>query len=155
MLIDKSGQFIGVVIVVSMAMIAISNDSVARIYKWVDDNGKTHYTQSPPPGDIEAEEINISTKVDVESAQKELESQKEKADKLQAERQKQAEQDKKEKEKIAKQEARCKQAKLSLASYERPRVNYVDENGNRSVMEEEKRLEGLEKAKKEVSEACK
>ena len=31
--------------------------AVAEMYKWVDDEGNTHYTQSPPPGDVEKEII--------------------------------------------------------------------------------------------------
>ena len=132
-----------------------SQHSLARMYKWVDENGRTHYTQSPPPGDIEAKEIKGISKVDTESAQIQLEKQKEKADKLQDERHKRAEKEKKEEEKVAQLKARCEQAKLSQASFERPRVNMVNEDGSRSIMEEKQRLEGLEKAKKEVKEACK
>ena len=37
----------------------MTNTSVlhAVTYKWVDEDGNTHYTQSPPPGDTKAETI--------------------------------------------------------------------------------------------------
>ena len=54
----------------------------------------------------------------------------------------------------AEKKARCEQAKKSQASFERPRVNAVNEDGSRRVMGEEERLESLEKAKKAVEEAC-
>ncbi len=31
--------------------LALSAPVAAKIYKWVDKDGKTHYTQSPPPKD--------------------------------------------------------------------------------------------------------
>ena len=131
-----------------------SHESMARVYKWVDENGKTHYTQSPPPGDTQAEQLKLNTKVDTESAQKQLEEQKNKADELQSKRYKKAEIAQKEKELAAKKEARCNQAKASKASFERPRVNAVNDDGSRRIMNEEERLEGLTKAIKEVKEAC-
>ena len=127
---------------------------LARMYKWVDEDGNTHYTQSPPPGDIQAEEINPPPEVDTEAAQKQLEAQRKQADKLQTDREKRAELAEKEKKIAAEKEARCQAAKASQASFERPRVNYVDDDGSRRIMGEEERLAGLARAKEQVKEAC-
>ena len=136
-------------------VLLFAQNSIAKMYKWVDEKGNTHYTQSPPPGDIQGEQLNLKSNVDTESAQKKVEDQKNKADELQSERHKKAEIAQKEKELAEQKEARCKQAKASKASFERPRVNAVNEDGSRRIMGDEERLEGLTKAIKEVNEACK
>ncbi len=33
-------------------LISFSNTSIAKVYKWVDTNGKTHYSATPPPSKI-------------------------------------------------------------------------------------------------------
>jgi len=150
----KSGLLLIIIIIIIIMASLFSHQSIAKIYKWVDENGKTHYTQSPPPGDTQAEPLKLNTKVDTESAQKQLEDQKNKADDLQTERHKKAEVAQKKKELAAQKEARCQQAKASKASFERPRVNAVNDDGSRRIMGDEERLEGLTKAIKEVKEAC-
>ena len=126
----------------------------AKMYKWIDENGNTHYTQTPPSGDIQAIEISPPPRVDTSEAQKKLESQIEQADKYQSDRYKQLELEEKEQKLAADKEARCMSARASQASFERPRVNYVNEDGSRRIMEEEERLASLEKAKAQVKEAC-
>ena len=126
----------------------------AKMYKWVDEDGNTHYTQSPPPGGIQAEELSPPPAVNTESAQKKLESRVKKADELQAERYKKAELEEKQKQIAAEKELRCSSAKASQASFERPRVNMVNEDGSRRIMGEEERLAALEKAEAQVKDAC-
>lgn len=147
----KSGLLAVVIIFTSL----FAGNGIAKMYKWVDENGDTHYTQNPPPGDIQAEELKLKKpKVDSNSALEKLDAQKNKADELQAERHKKAELAQKEKKLAEQKGARCEQAKASKASFERPRVNAVNEDGSRRIMGDEERLEGLKKATNEVSEAC-
>jgi Domain of unknown function (DUF4124) len=40
----------------------------AEYYKWVDQNGVTHYSDAPPPGDVQAEKINTAGIHDTNSA---------------------------------------------------------------------------------------
>ena len=130
--------------------------SLATAYKWVDEDGNTHYTQTPPPGDTPSEAINRPLpKVDTEAAQSEIKSLTERANKLQAERDEKAE---KRQKKIAQEAERatlCQQARTSQASYERPRVNEVMADGSRRIMGEEERQAGLARAKNLVSRFCK
>mgnify|MGYP003624459369 FL=1 len=155
MLVNTRRQLKSGLLLMSIIMASLfSHQSIAKIYKWVDENGKTHYTQSPPPGDTQSEQIKLNSKVDTESAQKQLEDQKNKADDLQSERHKKSEIAQKEKELAAKKEEWCERAKASKASFERPRVNAVNDDGSRRIMGDEERLEGLIKATKEVRDAC-
>ena len=128
--------------------------SLATAYKWVDEDGNTHYTQTPPPGDTPGEAINRPPKVDTEAAQGEIKALTERADKLQAERTKKAEQRQKKLAQEAERATLCQQARASQASYERPRVNEVMADGSRRVMGEEERQAGLARARTLVSKFC-
>jgi len=44
-----------------ITLFSISPDSQAKVYKWVDENGRTHYS-SRPPKTVEAEEMDIEEK---------------------------------------------------------------------------------------------
>ena len=128
--------------------------SPATAYKWVDEDGNTHYTQTPPPGDTPGKAINRPPRVDTEAARGEIKALTERADKLQAERAEKAEQRQKKLAQEAERATRCQQARASRASYERPRVNEVMADGSRRVMGEEERQAGLARAKALVSKFC-
>ena len=128
--------------------------SLATAYKWVDEDGNTHYTQTPPPGDTPGEAINRPPRVDTEAAQGTIKALTERADKLQAERAEKAEQRQKKLAQETERATLCQQARASRASYERPRVNEVMADGSRRVMGEEERQAGLARAKALVSKFC-
>ena len=128
--------------------------SLATAYKWVDEDGNTHYTQTPPPGDTPGKAINRPPKVDTEAARGKIKALTERADKLQADRAEKAEQRQKKLAQEAEQATLCQQARTSRASYERPRVNEVMADGSRRIMGEEERQAGLARAKDLVSKFC-
>ena len=129
--------------------------SLATAYKWVDEDGNTHYTQTPPPGGMSGEAITPPLpKVDTEAARSKIKSLTERADKLQAERAEKAEQRRQQLAQEAEQATLCQQARTSQASYERPRVNEVMEDGSRRIMGEEERQAGLARARNLVSKFC-
>ncbi len=41
-----------------LTLLVISTSSGSEIFKWVDNNGKTHFTDTPPPGE-QAEELQL------------------------------------------------------------------------------------------------
>lgn len=127
----------------------------ARMYKWVDDEGNTHYTQSPPVGDIEAETIKPPPKVDTENARGKVEQQYEKADKLRKSRLDKAELEAKEQEAKAIEEENCKRAHQRLATYSRPRGLIQQEDGSRIRIDEEARQAGIVESQKMIKEYCK
>ena len=54
------------------AMCLLFSSAHAALYKWVDADGNTHYTQQPPPGDIDSETIKPPPRIDKEGALKDL-----------------------------------------------------------------------------------
>ena len=133
---------------------SFSQSTTANMYKWIDENGNTHYTQSPPPDGIDGVIIKPPSSVDEDSALKTVEKQKKKADKLLENRKKQAEKEEKEQAEIDRLNKNCEISKSNVASLERPRVNFEDDEGNVYSAPEEERLERLKKAKEDVEEYC-
>jgi len=126
----------------------------ATVYKWVDKDGVTHYSQSPPPAGTEGKTITPPPAVDTHAAQKKLKDTEEKLDKNHKQREDQAkEEQKKQKEMQAKAEA-CKQAKARLSSFQNPRVNFVDKDGTRRRATEEERQRELGKAQEYIDKNC-
>ena len=126
----------------------------AAMYKWTDEDGNTHYTESPPPEGIEGSTISPPPKVDVESAQKALEKQQKKVESYSEAREKRAEEQAKKEAELELDKKNCEIARSNAASLERPRVNLQDEQGNVYKAPEEERLEKLQKAREDVTKYC-
>lgn len=137
------------------AIFSISAAVQAEMYKWVDADGNTHYTQSPPPPGIEGKTLKSPSKVNKDLADKQAESRQKYVDDARKKRNEVADKQKKETETAAAKKAKCDQAKSRLATYERPRVNLVDEDGKRTRATEERRQAELAKSRKLVAELCK
>jgi len=128
----------------------------AAMYKWVDEEGNVHYTETKPEGDIDAEVIRPQQKAD------NTELERERSDRLA--REKAYEEYRKEKEKeqeaIAKQEAlrekNCKQSKElleKLKSLRRFRIK--DEEGNPKWASNEEHQATIDRVQQNVNEFCK
>ena len=131
-----------------------SSISLAAMYKWVDEDGKTHYSQSPPHGDIKGETIKPPPRINPEHAQEQWEERKKLLDGYQKNRDESKEARLKEEQEKEQRKANCAQARAHAASMERPRVNAIAEDGTRTVMDEDQRLADLKKAREQVKEYC-
>ena len=137
-----------------LALSAASPMAGAAIYKWVDSEGNTHYTASPPPDDVESKKIQAPPAVDTEGAQKWLDGQ-------QKQSQRSAEQqtgEKKQATESAQEQAdkaeKCASARKRLTSYQRPRVNEIKADGSRRVVPEEERQAEIKKAQDYIQQLC-
>lgn len=140
----------------SLLLLFISGPGFAAMYKWVDADGNVHYTQSPPPGDIEGETIKPPPKVDTDKALKELQDRQDKIKSINEDRTREAEEEKMKEGNLAKKKAACDLAKDKLAKASgSTRVYATDEKGNRVKLGEDERQARIDAAKKEVAEFCK
>ena len=135
-------------------MLSVTDQVQARIYKWVDADGTVQYTQTPPPGDIAAEEIKPPPSIDTGTATKELEEQRAFLDKTRDDRVKSTEKEQMAAEESTEKQRVCEQARLRLAAYERPRVNVVGQDGERRRATEEERVAEIAKAREAVNQLC-
>ena len=93
-----------------------SFSATAKMYKWVDENGATQYSSTPPVG-ADVQVIKPPPKVDSESAQKQLNSLKE-LQKSDTEAQSAAKEEKIKADQVVKEKKKtCASAKKNLESY--------------------------------------
>jgi hypothetical protein len=131
----------------------------AELYKWVDEQGKVHYSDQPASGKTKSEtSLKIPNQLDTSSSpeaskswqEKELEYKKRQTSAAENEAKKQKEaQDAKTKR------DNCEKAKQNLSQLESiARAYTYDEKTGRSYMNETQRSEAIEKAQKAVAEWC-
>jgi hypothetical protein len=142
-------------IILSSGLLIFIKQAGAEMYKWVDQEGITHYTQSPPPGDIEAKTLKPPPKIDTESARARIEQQQEKAKKLREGRLEEAKIEAEEKKAKAIEEENCKRAHQRMATFSRPRGLIQQEDGSRIRVDEEARQAGIRESQKMIEEYCK
>jgi hypothetical protein len=146
--------FIGLI----AAMLAAA-PAAAQVYRWVDKDGKVHYSDKPPPKGTRTERMAIETKrtdeANVEAANRELATQSERS-RIEQERAALERRDAQAaaQEKAALQE-RCAQARQQLATLEQSnRLVTVDEQGNRSYGTDAELEARRTQARQQVAEAC-
>lgn len=145
-----------------------SGNSFAGLNKWVDENGKVHYSDQPPPASVKAKTLrSTSTTTAIGSASGVVTSSAPAAPKTIAEREaelKKAQQAKKEAaDKAAKEQAdaevnkaNCTAAQQNLRNLQSEvRMMEIDAKGERSFMSDEQRQQRISKTQQEVSTFCK
>lgn len=128
--------------------------SYAAMYKWIDENGRTHYSQSPPNSGVEVETIEPRAKVDTDSANKEITEQSKKAKELRDKRLSKEEQKRKVEQDADIKEKNCNQVKKSYTSYQKPRITLENNDGSSRILSEEERQKGLNKAQEQIDDFC-
>jgi len=137
------------------ALLACATVASAQLYKYTDKDGKTVYSDQPPPGQ-ESKQLNLPASAPAAAPQKtsvEKDKDAQKARKEAGDAAKKSEQTAKA---AADAEARCAGAKANLAIYERGgRIQERDEKGERVYLEEKDIEARRQKAQATVDEACK
>lgn len=118
----------------------------AEIYKWVDENGKVHYTQTPPGKsaekmDIKEQETTTSTVPGQQDhAPSSLENQKKYSDYLEQERLERKEKREQKKQEKAEARSKCHNARAQLGDMEQGGILYyeLDENGERKFVADQR-----------------
>ena len=127
----------------------------AQLYKYVDKNGKTVYSDSPPP-DADSKQIRVQTSVPSDAPAGKTSVQKDKdAEKGRKEAAKKADKDAKDAERQAKIQERCNYLKSDLATYEGGvRLKRTNEKGEQEFMTDEQIEAAKARTRREMEEAC-
>lgn len=148
-------------------LILSSTGASAALNKWVDANGQVHYSDLPPPNDVEATKLRSSSGIEDPANRNDTAASAPAAPKSMAEREaelKKAQQEKKAAaEKSAKDQANAEAIKASCAAtkqYLRTlqdgiRMVTVDANGERSYMDDEQRQQNITKVQQDINRDCK
>ena len=148
-------------LLLALACLAAAGASAQTIYKWVDEKGRTHYSESPPPEvKSKATAVKIDTtppsgadapKPDTTTWQeKELESRQKRVTSAE---------DQRKSEEIAKEASakkqRCDNAQEMLRRlYTQVPVYSRDKDGDRRYLEDKDREAAIEREKKIVADNC-
>lgn len=140
----------------ALLVLAPVESSLARLYKWVDDNGNVTYSERKPPGK-QAEEIKVRrAPVSPEQAQEQVESMKDKTDTQQKDRdfaRTAASENEKEVEIFKKN---CEIARQNRRVLENSsRIQGKDSSGNTYFLDSKEIQAKLEQANKQIELYCK
>jgi flagellar biosynthesis GTPase FlhF len=133
----------------------------ADIYKWIDDSGEVHYTQTPPPGGIATENIQ-GAPPPAESAQindaeqQKLQQQLDAYEERRAEQQKQQSTENQRREVAEIDKENCSAAQANLANLQQGGVKrYLTPAGEVIRLTEEDRQQRISEAQEQVEKYCK
>ena len=147
-------------IIFTVLLFVFSIVANGELYKWVDNNGKTQYTDQPPPAGaaITEKELEIklapvqpaddkAKKAGKNLSERELDFKKRLAEKEQEEAKQQKE--------IKESKEKCAQARSKLKLYqEAPKLTVSDGKGGTVRADDAARQKGIKEAQKEIKSYC-
>lgn len=127
-----------------------------EIYKWVDEDGVTHYSQQPPPSG-DAARVGVDKRPD-EEVERERQEMQETGEQLEAQREERREADqqaRKEAGEREEREQRCADLRSSLKKLtENRRLLVPDGDGDVRRLPEEERQERVAERRRQIEEEC-
>jgi hypothetical protein len=124
----------------------------AQIYKWVDEKGRVHYGEKPPPGAKsstvrkEASAPPAAPKAPPDVSSQEAEFKRRQIERAQAEEAKAQD--------AKRRQGQCQQARTRLADAEFAGRHYTYKGGERVFLSDAEREATLSRMRQQVSEAC-
>lgn len=135
---------------VVLGLISAAAQAAERVYKWVDENGVTHFSSTPPPEGAERVKINRAPRPSPSTAEAAAAAAAPPGDLY-------ADAVQPDNSAIEAENARrqCEKGRNMIAQIEpRPRVFRVDADGTRTYLLDEERMELLDEARSLVAEYC-
>jgi hypothetical protein len=138
-----------------------STNTFAAVSKWVDAQGRVHYSDQPPPPATQSETLRSSSSTQ-DSASSSVDETKTTAEKetdlKKTNAEKQAADDKAAQKKAAEDalKANCATAQANLRTLQSgERIKEVDAKGERSYIDDAQRQQRIAKVQQEISNSCK
>ena len=157
--ISDAVRVVFVLLVTALAAPGLPAAFGAGIYKWVDDKGVTHYSESPPEGRASStlkpppplSGGTVGAPVPKSWQEKEQEFQRRRAEREETESKKAA----KDAEDRVARERRCRIARNRLHVLQQPRPVYrINAKGEREYYDDAARAAEIEKLRKEIAASC-
>jgi hypothetical protein len=139
---------------VAMLVVIACDAALAQAYKWVDENGRAHFSDTPPP-DRKADKLTIkpSSPAPPQGAAGSGDWQSQLQESNLRRAQQQAQQEAADHD-IEVMKHNCSVARGQLNSLQRGRVFRYDDNGEKQYLEDKDRPEALAAAQKRVERYC-
>jgi flagellar motility protein MotE (MotC chaperone) len=149
-----------------LLMLASAN-TFAAVSKWVDAQGRVHYSDQPPPPEVKAETLRSAsdsegtagisgvTATSAPAAPKTIAEREAELKKAQQAKQAAADKDVQKQAATDARKANCANAQQNLRTLQTGiRMMDVDANGERSYIDDKQRQQRIEKAQQEISNLC-
>lgn len=145
-------------------LMLFSANALAENRKWIDENGKVHYSDQTPPANVKAKTLHLSSDAAPASAVAasapaapktiaELEAELKKA---QLAKKEAADKAAKEQSKLEAEKVNCTNAQQNLRTLQEGiRTVIIDAKGERSYLDDEQRRQRIEKSQQDVKAYCK
>jgi Domain of unknown function (DUF4124) len=136
--------------------VALAPPAMAQLYKYVDKNGKTVYSDQPP-ANVDSKQINVPTSrpTDAPPVPKTAVEREKEAEKARKEGAKKADKAEKDAARQAQIQARCTYLKADLASYDQGgRLAKINEKGEREILDDAAIESAKARTRREMEEAC-
>ncbi len=148
-------------------LVLASANAFAGLSKWVDADGKVHYSDQPPPANVTAKTLRTTSDTaapgitagaaaaSAPAAPKTVAEREAELKKAQQAKKEAADKAAKEQARIEGEKTNCEAAQLSLrALQEGMRIVEVDAKGERSYLDDEQRRQRMEKAQQNIKTYC-
>jgi len=141
-------------IILALAVALAPVAGAQQLYKYVDKDGKTVYSDQPPP-DVDSKQLRVSTGAASAPQKSAVERMKE-SDKARKDVADKSSKAGEEAEKQAQAEQRCQAARSNLQIYtDGGRIQRINAQGERELMNDEELEAATARARRDVEEACK
>jgi len=129
----------------------------AGLYKWVDENGKVVYSDTPPPATAkESKALSAAPPPADPGAAKSLEDRRQKLQKSREAEAEQAKKDAEEATRLAESQANCKQWRGELAALDKGVLGVrINEQGERAVLDDKQLARRKADLQRWIAETCK
>lgn len=136
--------------------LSLSQDLYAQLYKWVDANGKVHYSDQAPPTDSKSQKIIAPAPSADSAAIKSLAARQAELRRAQASETEKATKAEQAAAEEKKRQDACNQAKGRLKLIQGGgRVYRFDDKGEKNFLDDASRQKALQEAEQEVAQLCK
>ena len=145
-----------------------STTAFAALSKWVDADGKVHYSDQPPPANVKAKILRVTSEVaapvsasgvaaaSAPAAPKTIAEREAELKKAQQAKKQAADKAAQEQARIDAEKANCAAAQQNLrALQEGMRMVEIDAKGERSYLDDEQRRQRIEKVQQDIKIYCK
>ncbi len=134
----------------------------AGLSKWVDADGKVHYSDQPPPANVKAQTLRVTSEAaapmsaSAPAAPKTIAEREAELKKAQRAKKEAADKAAQEQARIEAEKANCAAVQQNLrALQEGMRMVEIDAKGERSYLDDEQRRQRIEKAQQDIKASCK
>jgi hypothetical protein len=150
----SSHYIVGLAAAVVAGCLWVGTAAAGGLYKWVDKDGQTHYSEFPPPGE-KAQALKPPPKVDTESAVDALKAKQEAFKKQDEAADKAKQAATKKSTEMQQKKQRCETARRDLERLQNAqRIYQTDKDGNRVRLGEDQRQAQIKEREKIISKDC-